>query len=64
MLGPIGNFHINLVLMLDEKSKQLRRAIVQAVVSGGRGHIGPAGSIVELLRVVYDEWLRFDVDNP
>ena len=50
--------------MLDEKSKQLRRTIVQTVVSGGRGHIGPAGSLVELLRVIYDEWLRFDVDNP
>jgi len=50
--------------MLDEKSKKLRRMIVQAVVSGGRGHIGPAGSLVELLRVIYDKWLRFDVDNP
>ena len=37
--------------MLDEKSKKLRRMIVQTVVSGGRGHIGPAGSLVELLRV-------------
>ena len=50
--------------MLDKKSEQLRRTIIQTVVAGGRGHIGPAGSLVELLRVIYDSWLRFDVNYP
>ena len=31
---------------------------------GRRGHVGPAGSIVELLRVLYDSWLRVRPQEP
>lgn len=41
--------------MLDERSKQLRRLIIRALEGGGRGHVGPSFSLVEILRVLYDD---------
>jgi transketolase len=49
---------------LDERSLHLRRLIVDALEGGGRGHPGPALSLVEVLRVLYDEVLRIDPANP
>ncbi|MBU06107.1 MAG: transketolase [Dehalococcoidales bacterium] len=50
--------------MLDERSKKLRRLIIRMVETGRRGHIGPAASLVEILRVLYDSWLNFQPENP
>lgn len=44
--------------MLDERSKYLRRLIIRALVGGGRGHVGPSFSLVEIMRVLYDDVLR------
>ena len=44
--------------MLDERSKYLRRQIIRALVGGGRGHVGPAFSLVEIMRVLYDDIAR------
>lgn len=44
---------------LDERSRHLRRLIFRAIEKGGRGHIGPALSLVEIIRVLYDDFLRF-----
>lgn len=41
--------------MLDERSKHLRRQIIRALEGGGRGHVGPSFSLVEILRVLYDD---------
>lgn len=49
---------------LDDRSKQLRRNILNAMVAAGRGHLGPAFSVVEILRVLYDDILKFDARNP
>jgi len=49
---------------LDERSRQLRRTIVRAMVAGNRGHVGSAFSLVEILRVLYDDVLRYDPRNP
>ena len=49
---------------LDPRSLALRRQIVRMLEKGGRGHVGSAFSLVEILRVLYDEVLRFDVKNP
>jgi transketolase len=45
--------------MLDERSKYLRRLVIEMVEAGGRGHIGPAASVIEIIRVLYDSWLEF-----
>jgi transketolase len=49
---------------LDERSRQLRRLIVRGLAGGGRGHIGSSLSLVEILRVLYDEVLRVRPDEP
>ena len=49
---------------LDARSKALRTAIVGAFEAAGRGHLGPAMSLVEILRVLYDDILDIDPANP
>jgi transketolase len=49
---------------LDTRSKELRRLAVRALEGGGRGHVGSTMSLVEILRVLYDDVLRFRPDEP
>jgi len=49
---------------LDARSIELRRTIVRILDSSRRGHLGAAFSLVEILRVLYDDVLRYDVQNP
>jgi len=49
---------------LDERSLALRRQIVRVLEKGGRGHVGSAFCLVEMLRVLYDDILRYDPRNP
>ena len=49
---------------LDERSKALRRTIVEILRSARRGHLGAAVSAIEILRVLYDDVLRFDARKP
>ena len=49
---------------LDSRSLELRRTIVHMLQSARRGHLGSAFSLVEILRVLYDEVLRYDPSNP
>jgi len=50
--------------MLDERSIHLRRLVVQALASAGRGHVGPSLSLIEILRVLYDDYLRHRAGDP
>ncbi len=49
---------------LDERSKYLRRLIVRALAGGERGHIGSSMSLVEILRVLYDDVMRYRPAEP
>src|SRR5262249_43222347 len=49
---------------LDERSRHLRRLIFRAIEKGGRGHIGPVLSLVEIIRVLYDDFLRHRPAEP
>lgn len=49
---------------MDDRSKELRRRIVRMLADGGRGHLAPAFSLVEILRVLYDHVLRYDPRDP
>jgi transketolase len=49
---------------LDERSRHLRRVVVRMLRAARRGHIGSAFSCIDLLRVLYDDVLRFDPRNP
>ena len=50
--------------VLDERSLALRRIIVDMLRHSRRGHVGAAFSLVEMLRVLYDDVLRFDAGRP
>jgi transketolase len=43
---------------LDDRSLHLRRLVVQALEGGGRGHVGSSLSLIEIVRVLYDDVLR------
>ena len=54
----------NAASVLDERSIDLRRKIVAAIQAGNRGHLGSSLSLVEIIRVLYDDVLRYDARNP
>ena len=49
---------------LDERSLILRRMIVRAFEGGQRGHLGSSMSLVEIMRVLFDNFLIYDSQNP
>ena len=49
---------------LDQRSKYLRRRIIETLDATRRGHVGAALSLVEIIRVLYDDVLHYDVRNP
>jgi transketolase len=49
---------------LDERSLMLRRRITGMLAHARRGHVGSAFSLVEILRVLFDDMLRFDPARP
>jgi transketolase len=50
--------------MVDQRSLFLRRLVVRALVAAKKGHIGSAFSLIEILRVLYDDFLVFDPQKP
>jgi transketolase len=49
---------------LDSRSKFLRNLAIDALEGGKRGHIGSTMSLVEIFRVLYDDILIYDPNNP
>jgi transketolase len=49
---------------LDERSKYLRRLVVRTLEGGERGHVGSSMSLIEIMRVLYDDILRYRPDEP
>ena len=48
----------------DRRSLDLRQKIVRTMEASRRGHLGTAFSVVEILRVLYDDVLKFDPNDP
>ena len=49
---------------LDARSIALRHLVMRTLKGGGRGHIGSTLSLIEILRVLYDDIMRYDPKNP
>ncbi len=49
---------------LDERSVALRGMAVDALEGGSRGHVGSTFSLIEILRVLFDEVMTFDPQKP
>ena len=51
-------------IILDQRSRDLRLLVLDALEGGGRGHLGPALSLIEIVRVLYDSVLYHDSNYP
>ncbi len=51
-------------IKLDSRSIYLRQLACRTLEGGGRGHIGSTLSLIEILRVLYDDILKYDPKNP
>lgn len=52
-----------LKIKLDDRSVFLRKTIIEALESGKRAHLGSAMSILEIIRVLYDDFLNVRPNN-
>jgi transketolase len=53
-----------LTIKLDARSQALRRTVIRTLAAGQRGHVGAAFSLIEILRVLYDDVMRYDAARP
>ena len=53
-----------LKIKLDKRSKLLRRYVLNCLIGGGRGHVGSSLSLIEILRVLYDDVMYFNPKKP
>jgi len=56
--------HIHLPPGLDARARELRRLVVRGLDGGGRGHLGSALSVIDVLRVLYDDILYHRPEEP
>ena len=52
------------IASLDDRSRMLRGLAIDALEGGSRGHIGSTMSLIEILRVLFDDILTFDPNDP
>ena len=50
--------------IMDQRSKKLRRTVVDIISEERRGHFGSAMSSIEILRVFFDNFLHFRSTEP
>lgn len=51
-------------IRLDPRSKYLRQLVLEGLQGAGKGHIGSAISFIEIVRVLYDDIMRYRPDEP
>jgi transketolase len=51
-------------LPLDERSRYLRKLVIRTLEGGERGHVGSSMSLIEIMRVLYDDVLRYRPKEP
>ena len=51
-------------IALDKRSKELRSLVLDALEGGGRGHLSSALSLIEIIRVLYDDVLVHEASDP
>lgn len=50
-------------IALDERSLYLRGLVLRSIKNAGRGHVGSSLSLIEILRVLYDDVLSINPDR-
>ncbi len=51
-------------IKLDERSRDLRKLILRSFKNSGKGHVGSAFSMLEIMRVLYDSILNYENEDP
>lgn len=51
-------------IALDDRSVYLRQLVLRTLDGGGRGHVGSTLSLIEIMRVLYDDILSTDPQRP
>jgi transketolase len=59
-----ANANIGHSTPLDDRSRYLRSLVVRGLVGGNRGHVGSSLSLIEIVRVLYDDVLRYRPNEP
>ena len=50
---------------LDSRSKSLRATLIrECLLNAKRGHLGPSFSVIDILRVLYDDIMTYDASKP
>lgn len=62
--SPRSIAHVMSPSDLDLRSQALRWRLFQMLEAGRRGHIGAALSLIEILRVLFDDVMRYDPQRP
>lgn len=62
--APLTAHKAALAAPLDERSIKLRRDLVDVLSAASRGHLGASASLMEIMRVLYDDVLTFDPATP
>ena len=63
-MNNVNNQFNELDIPLDDRSKALRKAILDIFRCSRRGHLAPAFSLLEIFRVLYDDILNYQADKP
>ena len=63
MSTTLANDAVRLLRRSTNDPRYLRRLAVRCLDKGERGHIGSTMSLIEILRVLYDDVLRFRPRN-
>jgi transketolase len=65
VIEPVRQIHEkSLSIALDARSLELRHMVVDMLECAQRGHIGSSMSLIEIMRVLYDDVLRYDPARP
>jgi len=51
-------------ISIDKRSKDLRKLVMRGFANSGKGHVGSAMSLIETLRVLYDDIMSYRADEP
>lgn len=62
-MSGIDYYKESLSIALDARSREIRKLVLNGLEGGGRGHLGPALSLLEILRSLYDDVMFHDPSN-